>query len=126
MGRETPGGEGWPGAVALISKGESRLARRARGSPRQGEIYWADLEPGRQAVMVVSPDEMNRVLSTVIVAPLMPSNGDWPTRFPVSLRAKVRAVALDQIRCLPIARLARKLGQANAAPARRILRQMFA
>jgi mRNA-degrading endonuclease toxin of MazEF toxin-antitoxin module len=101
------------------------LASRARGSPRQGEIYWADLEPGRQAVMVVSPDEMNRVLSTVIVAPLMPSNGDWPTRFPVSVRAKVRAVALDQIRCLPVKRLARRVGRADAAPARRILRQMF-
>jgi mRNA interferase MazF len=76
--------------------------------------------------MVVSPDEMNRVLDTVIVAPLMPSGGDWPTRFPVSVRTRVRSVALDQIRCLPARRLARRLGQADATPARRILRAMFA
>ncbi|MCX7962479.1 MAG: type II toxin-antitoxin system PemK/MazF family toxin [Burkholderiales bacterium] len=95
-------------------------------SPRQGEIYWADLEPGRQAVMVVSPDEMNRVLDTVIVAPLTRAEGDWPTRYAVSVRSRRRAVALDRICCLPIARLARRLGQADPAPARRILREMFA
>lgn len=95
-------------------------------TPRQGDIYLADLAPsGRQSVLVVSPDEMNRVLSTVIVAPLTSTNRDWPTRCVVSVRAKPRSVALDQIRCLPVARLSRRMGQADAAPARRILQAMF-
>lgn len=98
----------------------------ASATPRQGDIYLADLAPsGRQPVLVVSPDEMNRVLSTVIVAPLTTTNRDWPTRCVVSVRAKPRSVALDQIRCLSVERLARKMGQADATPARRILQAMF-
>lgn len=77
-------------------------------------------------VMVVSPDEMNRALGTIIVAPLMRADGDWPTRYRVCVGRKVKAVALDQIQCLSVERLARRLGQADAAPARRILRAMFA
>jgi mRNA interferase MazF len=76
--------------------------------------------------MVVSPDEMNRVLSTVIVAPLTAVKGDWPTRYLVPVRDGVRAVALDQIRCVSVRRLSRKLGETDATPARRILQAMFA
>lgn len=95
-------------------------------TPRQGDIYLADLAPsGRQPVLVVSPDEMNRVLKTVIVAPLTSTRRDWPTRCVVSVRARPRSVALDQIRCLSVERLARKMGQADVAPARRILQAMF-
>ena len=97
-----------------------------RSSPRQGEIYLADLaRAGRTPVLVVSPDEMNRVLKTVIVAPLTTTNRDWPTRCLVSVRDQARSVALDQIRCLSVKRLSRKMGQADAAPARRILQAMF-
>lgn len=98
----------------------------AKGSPRQGEIYLADLaSSGRKQVLVVSPDEMNRVLKTVIVAPLTTTNRDWPTRCVVSVQDKLRSVALDQIRCLSVERLSRRMGQADAAPARRILQAMF-
>lgn len=99
---------------------------RPEACPRQGDIYLADLaRSGRQPVLVVSPDEMNRVLSTVIVAPLTSTNRDWPTRCMVSVREKPRSVALDQIRCLSVKRLSRRMGQADAAPARRILQAMF-
>lgn len=104
----------------------AKPATSSPATPRQGDIYLADLAPsGRQPVLVVSPDEMNRVLSTVIVAPLTSTNRDWPTRCLVSVRARPRAVALDQIRCLSVSRLSRRMGQADAAPARRILQAMF-
>ena len=80
---------------------------------------------GRKPVLVVSPDEMNRVLKTVIVAPLTSTKRDWPTRCTVAFRDEARSVALDQIRCLSVARLTRKMGQADPAPARRILQAMF-
>jgi mRNA interferase MazF len=102
-------------------------------APRRGEIYWANLDPTigreirkRRPVLIVSPDEMNRALKTVIAAPLTSKLRAWPTRCTVQLRGRPRSAALDQMRCLDVRRLAGKLGQTDPAPALTILRTMFA
>ena len=102
-------------------------------SPRQGEVYWANLDPTvgreikkRRPVLIVSPDVMNRNLETVIAAPITSTHRPWPTRCSISVRGKARSVALDQIRCLSIERLARRVAAADAGPALAILREMFA
>lgn len=103
-------------------------------SPRQGQVLWANLDPTigreiakRRPVLIVSPDEMNRNLGTVIAAPITSTLRAWPSRCDVVVRGKTRSVALDQIRCISVARLAGKpLATVDPTPALAILRAMFA
>ena len=101
--------------------------------PRQGEVYWASLDPTvgreiakRRPVLIVSPDDMNRNLQTVIAAPVTTTIRPWPTRYPIHLHGKPRSVALDQIRCLSVARLGRKISFVDPGPALEILQHIFA
>jgi mRNA interferase MazF len=100
--------------------------------PRQGEIYWASLDPTvgreiakRRPVLIVSPDDMNRNLLTVIAAPVTTTIREWPTRYVIHLRGKPRSVALDQIRCLSVARLSRRITSVDPRPALDILQRTF-
>lgn len=101
--------------------------------PRRGEIYWVNLDPvvGREVAkrrpgMVVSPDEMNRALGMVILAPVTSTVRGWPTRVTVSLAGRRRSVALDQIRTVDVSRLGKRLGTVDPEPALAVLREMFA
>ncbi len=80
----------------------------------------------RRPALVVSPDEMNRGLGTVIVAPVTTTLRPWATRFTVRIGGKVRSVALDQIRMVDNSRLAKKMAELDPAPALERLQQMFA
>jgi len=102
-------------------------------SPRRGEVWWVNLDlvigreiSKRRPALVVSPDEMNRALGTVIVAPITSIIRPWATRYTVRIDGKPRSVALDQIRTVDRARLARKHAEIDPAPALDILRRMFA
>ena len=101
--------------------------------PRQGEVYWANLDPAlgreirkRRPVMIVSPDVMNRNLQTVIAAPITSTVREWPSRYIVILRGQRRSVALDQVRCLSVERLSKRIAALDPEPALRVLRTMFA
>jgi mRNA interferase MazF len=73
--------------------------------------------------MVVSPDEMNRHLQTVIIAPLSArGERDYPTRVPIDFLNSPRIVALDQIRAVDKVRLVKKIGQAEDSEQVRILK----
>ena len=61
--------------------------------------------------VVVSPDEMNDNLSSVIVAPVSSSSAKYPTRIPVSILNSERLIVLDQLRTVDKERLAKKIGQ---------------
>lgn len=102
-------------------------------SPRRGEVWWVNLDPvigreisKRRPALVVSPDEMNRALRTVIVAPITSSIRPWATRYTVRIGGKPRSVALDQIRMVDTSRLSRKHAEIDPAPALDILQRMFA
>ncbi len=60
--------------------------------------------------MVISPDEMNRHLNTVIVAPMTTAGKDYPTRLPCTFRKKKGRIVLDQLRTIDKARIIKKLG----------------
>ena len=60
--------------------------------------------------VILSPDEMNRYLNTVIAAPMTRTCKGWPTRQPVEFQQKQGEVALDQLRTLSKKRLIRKIG----------------
>jgi len=61
--------------------------------------------------VVISPDEMNHHIATVIVAPMTTKGRSYPTRVVCTIQGKEGQVVLDQIRTVDKSRLARKLGQ---------------
>ena len=78
--------------------------------------------------LVVSPDEINHFLRTVIVAPMTTKGLRRPSRVPCSFQRKNGHVVLDQIRNVDKDRFVRKLGRLNAATSMKVLeglRDMF-
>ena len=63
--------------------------------------------------LIISPDEMNRHIATVIVAPMTTKGQSYPTRVACTFQGKEGQVVLDQILTIDKSRLARKLGQIN-------------
>ena len=95
--------------------------------PRRFEVWLVSLDPTRgteiqktRPCVVVSPDELNRNLQTVIVAPMTTVSRDYPTRVAVRFAGKSGAVVLDQIRTVDRTRLLRRLGFLPSADARRV------
>lgn len=80
------------------------------------DIYWVDLNPVvgseiskvRPAV-VISPDELNHHLKTVIIAPLTSTIHNYPFRLKVMVADKMGEIALDQLRSVDKSRLKSKL-----------------
>jgi len=60
--------------------------------------------------LIISPDEMNRHIRTVIVAPMTTAGKDYPTRVPCIFQEKKGQIVLDQIRTIDKSRLIKKLG----------------
>jgi mRNA interferase MazF len=78
--------------------------------------------------LVVSPDEMNRHLQTVIIAPMTTAERPYPTRVPLSFQRRRGQIALDEIRAVDRRRLIRKLGTVSSKTARAVstcLNEMF-
>ena len=74
------------------------------------EVPSDDPKNTRPAV-VVSPDELNRHVETVIIAPLSSTRAKYPTRVPVEFLHETRYVILDQIRTVDRSRLVKKIGE---------------
>jgi len=84
----------------------------------RSEIYLVNLDPmfgseikKTRPCLVISPDEMNRHLRTVIVAPLTSQGRLYPTRVPCTFDGRDGLVVLDQIRTVDTLRLVKRLGQ---------------
>ena len=82
------------------------------------DIFLVNLDPTigseiRKArpCLVISPDEMNRFIATVIVAPMTTKGRDYPTRVACTFKGKHGQVVLDQIRTIDKVRLVKKLGR---------------
>jgi mRNA interferase MazF len=79
--------------------------------------------------VIVSPDEMNHHISTVIVAPMTTKGRPYPTRVTCRFKGKPGQIVLDQIRTVDAARLVKKLGRVDektAGSTLRVLAEMFA
>ncbi|MEO7859651.1 MAG: type II toxin-antitoxin system PemK/MazF family toxin, partial [Nitrospirales bacterium] len=95
---------------------------------RRFEVYLVRLDPteGREIrktrpCLIISPDEMNRHIDTVIVAPMTTKGRPYPTRVPVRFRRKAGQVVLDQIRTVDKTRLVKRLGAIDQLTADRVL-----
>jgi mRNA interferase MazF len=71
--------------------------------------------------IVISPDEMNRSLAHVIVAPISSPPNGYPTRIGIDLLGGRRAVVLDQMRAVDAERLVKKIGTADLETQKEIL-----
>ena len=86
------------------------------------EVYLISLDPTKgseisktRPCVVVSPDEMNRHIRTVIVAPMTTMARAYPSRVDCSFQGKHGQVVLDQIRTVDKSRLVERLGKLSAA-----------
>lgn len=84
------------------------------------DIYLVNLDPtvgtGIQKTrpcVVISPDEMNRHIATIIIAPMTTKGRSYPSRVRCKFEEKEGQIVLDQIRAVDKARLVRKLGRLN-------------
>lgn len=82
------------------------------------EVYLVSLDPTvgseirkTRPCLVISPDESNRYIATVIVAPMTTKGRDYPTRVNCSFNGNDGQVVLDQIRTVDKSRLVHKLGE---------------
>lgn len=79
--------------------------------------------------LVISPDEMNEHIRTVIVAPMTTKGRPYPTRVPCTFQGKRGQVVLDQIRTVDKTRLVKRLGTISRAAQDKVLdtlQEMFA
>jgi mRNA interferase MazF len=84
------------------------------------EVYLVNLDPTigseiqkTRPCLVVSPDEINHNLHTVIIAPMTTKGRDYPSRSPCRFKGKKGQIVLDQIRTVDQLRLIKKLGQVD-------------
>jgi mRNA interferase MazF len=85
--------------------------------PKRDEVWLIALDPSKgseikktRPCLVISPDDMNEPLQTVLVAPMTTTQRSYPTRVNLTFRNKAGQVALDQLRAVDRQRLVRRLG----------------
>ena len=85
------------------------------------EVYLVNLDPtvGKEIkksrpCLVVSPDEMNHNIQTVIIAPMTTKGHTYPSRVPCRFKGKNGQIVLDQLRAVDKLRLVRKLGRMDS------------
>ena len=100
------------------------------------DVYLVNLDPTvgseikkTRPCLVISPDEMNRWIRTVIVAPMTTNGRSYPTRVECKFQGKEGQIVLDQIRTVDKARLVKNLGRVDDGVQRDVLMmlaEMFA
>ena len=103
---------------------------------RRFDVYLVNLDPTvgseiqkTRPCLVVSPDEMNRYIATVIVAPMTTKGRGYPTRVPCRFQGKDGQIVLDQLRTVDKVRLVKLLGRISASTRQAVLAalaEMFA
>jgi mRNA interferase MazF len=85
------------------------------------EVYLINLDPTigseiqkTRPCLVISPDEMNNHIATVIIAPMTTKGREYPTRVNCQFEGKSGQIVLDQIRTVDKSRLVKKLGKISA------------
>ncbi|WHZ14879.1 MAG: Death on curing protein, Doc toxin [Nitrospira sp.] len=82
------------------------------------DVFLVRLDPtqGREIrktrpCLIISPDEMNQHIDTVIIAPMTTKGRPYPTRVPLRFKGKSGQVVLDQIRTVDKSRLVKRVGK---------------
>jgi mRNA interferase MazF len=92
------------------------------------DVYLINLDPTigteirkTRPCLIISPDEMNRYIGTVIIAPMTTKGRDYPTRVPCRFQGKQGQVVLDQVRTIDKSRLVRRLGRIDSRIQQQVL-----
>ena len=103
---------------------------------RRFDVFLVSLDPTRgkeikktRPCTIISTDEMNRFISTVIISTMTTKARDYPTRITCEFQGKQRQVVLDQFRTVHKSRLVRKLGKIDKKTQEEVLKtlnEMFA
>lgn len=103
---------------------------------RRFDVYLVALDPTigseikkTRPCLVVSPDEMNEHIATIIIAPMSTEGRPYPTRVPCRFQGKSGQIVLDQLRTVDRVRLLRRLGRISAGRQEEVLAtlmEMFA
>ncbi len=87
----------------------------------QYNVYLVNLDPTvgheiqkTRPCLVVSPDEMNKNIQTVIIAPMTTKSHKYPTRIPVTIQNKKGWIVLYQIITIDNIRIIKKIGKINS------------
>ena len=85
---------------------------------KQYQIYLINLDPTigheikkTRPCVIISPNEMNSTIGTVIIAPMTTKSHNYPTRVPLTFQEKNGWIVLDQIRTIDKKRIIKKLGK---------------
>lgn len=96
--------------------------------PKRGDVYLTSLDPTRgreirktRPCVVVSPDELNEHLSTLLVAPMTTGGHSYPFRIACRFKKKDGFVVLDQLRTVDLDRLVRRLGRLSPQTLSKVL-----
>jgi len=102
---------------------------------RRFDVFLVNLDPTvgheikkTRPCVIVSPDEMNKYISTVIVAPMTTKGRNYPSRVRCTFQGKRGQIILDQIRTIDKDRLVKKLGKISKRAQMhvvQILQEMF-
>lgn len=105
-----------------------KVVRRAIG---RGDVYQVQLDPTRgseirktRPCVVISPDELNSHLRTVIVAPMTTKGAPYPWRVSTRFKNKEGTVAIDQLRTVDRERLVKRLGALPNETLRQVLARL--
>jgi mRNA interferase MazF len=100
------------------------------------EVHLVNLDPTvggeirkTRPCLIVSPDEMNHHIRTVIVAPMTTRGRPYPSRVTCRFKGKQGQIVLDQLRTVDVSRLVKKLGRVDEATGAKVLSvlgEMFA
>ena len=95
------------------------------------EVYFVNLDPTRgseinkgRPCVVVSPNEMNKYLRTVIIAPMTSTLKGYVSRVECKFKGKKGEIALDQVRTVDRGRLTSKLGSINEDTANEVINRL--
>ena len=107
-----------------------------RNAVRRFEVRLISLDPAKgseiqktRPCLIISPDEMNKHIRTVIIAPMTSTIKNYPTRVTTTFQGKRGQIVLDQIRTVDKGRLIKNLGSISKAAEEKVLRvlqEMFA
>jgi mRNA interferase MazF len=100
------------------------------------EIYLVSLDPSigseikkTRPCLIISPDEVNKYINTVIIAPLTSTLKKYPTRVNCEIGGKLGQIAIDQMRAVDKIRLTKKIGTLDVETSEMLLtviREFFA
>jgi mRNA interferase MazF len=98
------------------------------GMVKRFDVYLINLDPtlGKEIqkirpCLIISPDEMNQHLSTVIIAPMTSKCRNYPSRIDCKFQGKAGQIVLDQIRTVDKIRLTKRLGKLTPEESQTVL-----